>query len=304
MVERGPSPAQLATHEPAKLRRSAGALEGDPHRQVVRRRCRSLGNSRCRRDLRLDRLRDLPCRGASSGRVVAIRLIPHRTRRLPVGVQQLSARHHVGDRTGVPAHCRRCRCRGSHGGTRASTWESLLATTLRGHEIITAKMLGAVWKTRFGIALLLALWSAGMLTGALHPLGALAALALLFSSMWFVAVLGIRASLLTRDVAHSTARTIGPLILLTGTFVICYWPSQMTSVVMGAGSIPFVNYLGLISHRDFAEAVGQGSFSHLTALGIASNEGAGRELMALLIAVSGYTAAAVWLTRSVIRRFD
>ena len=185
-----------------------------------------------------------------------------------------------------------------------STWESLLATTLRGHEILTAKMLGAVWKTRFGIALLLALWSAGMLTGALHPLGVLAALALLFSSMWLVAVLGIRASLLSRNVAHSTARTIGPLILLTGTFVLCYWPSQMTSLVMGAGSIPFVNYLGLISYRDFAEALGQGSFSHLTVLGIASNEGAGQVLMALLIAISGYTAAAVWLTRSVIRRFD
>ena len=52
-----------------------------------------------------------------------------------------------------------------------STWESLLATTLRGHEILTAKMLGAVWKTRFGIALLLALRSAGMLTGAASPTG-------------------------------------------------------------------------------------------------------------------------------------
>ena len=50
-----------------------------------------------------------------------------------------------------------------------STWESLLATTLRGHEILTAKMLGAVWKTRWGIVLLLALWSAGMLTGCASP---------------------------------------------------------------------------------------------------------------------------------------
>ena len=61
-------------------------------------------------------------------------------------------------------------------------------------------MLGTVWKTRWGIALLLALWSAGMLTGALHPLGVLAALALLISALWFVAALGIRASLVSRDV--------------------------------------------------------------------------------------------------------
>ncbi len=185
-----------------------------------------------------------------------------------------------------------------------STWESLLATTLGGREILTAKMLGAVWKTRGGIALLLALWSAGMLTGALHPLGVLAALALLFASFWFVAVLGMHASLISRDVAHATTRTIVPLILLTGTFVLCYWPSRMTSVVMGAGSIPLVNCLGLISYREFAEALGQGSFSYLTVLGIASNEGAGRVLMALLIAIFGYTAAAAWLTRTVIRRFD
>ena len=33
----GPSRARLATHEPARLRRSADALEGDPHRQERRR---------------------------------------------------------------------------------------------------------------------------------------------------------------------------------------------------------------------------------------------------------------------------
>jgi hypothetical protein len=165
-------------------------------------------------------------------------------------------------------------------------------------------MLGALWKTRSEIALLLALWSSGMLAGALHPLGVLAALALLLSSLWFVAMLGIRASLISRDVAHATARTIVPLILLTGTFLLCYWPSRMTSVVMGVGSIPFGNCLALVAYRDFAEALGQGSFSYLTVLGIASNEGAGRVLIAVLIAISCYTASAAWLTRTVVRRFD
>jgi len=185
-----------------------------------------------------------------------------------------------------------------------STWDSLLATTLGGREILTAKMLGAIWKTRWGIALLLALWSTGMLTGALHPLGVLAALALLFASLWFVAALGIRFSLISRDVAHATARTINPLILLTSTFVLCYLPSRIASVVMGAGSTPFVNCVCLIAYRDIAEALGQGGFSYFSVLGITTNEGAGHVLTTLLIALTGYTAAAASLTWIAIRRFD
>ncbi len=74
----------------------------------------------------------------------------------------------------------------------------------------------------------------------------------------------------------------------------------------GVGGARFVVLLclGLIAYRDFAKPLGQGSFSYLSVLGIVSNEGAGRVLMALLIAISGYTAAAAWLTRTVIRRFD
>ena len=103
-----------------------------------------------------------------------------------------------------------------------------------------------------------------MLTGALHPLGVLAALALLFASSWFVAVLGIRASLLSRDVAQATGRTIGPLFVLTGTVVLCSWPGRMASVVFGAGSIPLVNCLGLIAYRDLAEALRGGASATLT----------------------------------------
>jgi hypothetical protein len=165
-------------------------------------------------------------------------------------------------------------------------------------------MLGAVWKTRWGIALLLALWSAGMLTGSLHPLGVSAALALLLAALWFVAALGIRASLIARDVAHATTRTIVPLILLSCTFALCYWPSRMSSVVTGAGSIPFVNCVCLISYREFGEVFGQWRYSFLDTLGIATNEGAGRVLTTLLIAAAGYTAAAAWFTLAVFRRFD
>jgi hypothetical protein len=165
-------------------------------------------------------------------------------------------------------------------------------------------MLGAVWKARWGIVLIAALWLAGLLCGALHPLGVATALALLVASTWFVAALGICASLVSSDVQHATARTIVPLIVLTCTFLLCYWPSRMTSIVVGAGSVPFVNCLCLISYREFDEAFGQRSFSYLTTVGIATDEGAGLVLSTLLIATSGYTVAAAWCTHTAIHRFD
>ena len=59
-------------------------------------------------------------------------------------------------------------------------------------------MIGAVWKARGGILLLVVLWSAGLL--AVHyPVGVAAALVLLIASVWFMAALGTYASLLSRE---------------------------------------------------------------------------------------------------------
>ncbi len=185
-----------------------------------------------------------------------------------------------------------------------ATWDGLLATPLSGREIVCAKMLGGIWKARWGIFLLLALWSVGLIAGSLHPLGVAAAMSLLIASTWFVAALGMLRSLVSRDVAQATARVLTPLILLTCTFVLCYWPRRMASVIMGAGSVPFVNCLCLMSYRDFGEAFGQRRYGYLTTMGIFTNEAAHRVLATYVIATAGYAAAAVWCTLAAIRRFD
>ncbi len=185
-----------------------------------------------------------------------------------------------------------------------ASWDSLLATPLSGHEVLRAKIIGAVWKARWGIFLLLTLWSAGLLAGSLHPLAAAAALLLLIASTWLMAALGTYASLASREAAHATARTTIPLMLLTGTFLFCLFANRSTSVVMGAGSVPFVNWLCLVSYRELAEAVGQGTFSYLSTMAILTTEGAGRVLAAYLIATAGYTAAAAWFTLVAFARFD
>jgi hypothetical protein len=185
-----------------------------------------------------------------------------------------------------------------------ATWDSLLATPLDGKEIFRAKMIGGVWKARGGILLVLVLWWAGLLTGSLHPVGVVAALLLLIASTWFVAALGTYASLISREASHATARTTIPLILLTGTFLSCYFSSRTTSVVTGAGSVPFVNFLCLVSYQDVAEAVSKSTFSYLSTMAILTNEGASRVFGTYLTAVAGYAAAAAWCTKAASHRFD
>jgi hypothetical protein len=73
---------------------------------------------------------------------------------------------------------------------------------------------------------------------------------------------------------------------------------------MGAGSVPFVNWLCLISYRDLTEALGQGTFSYLSTMAISVNDGAGGVLATYLLAVAGYAGAAAWFTRAAWNRFD
>jgi ABC-type transport system involved in multi-copper enzyme maturation permease subunit len=185
-----------------------------------------------------------------------------------------------------------------------ATWDSLLATPLGRSEVLRGKMIGAAWKARWGIVLLLTLWSAGLLTGSLHPLGVVAALVLLMVATWFMSALGTYASLISCEAAHATARTTIPLVLLSGTVMFSILANRSTSVVLSAGSVPFVNGLCLVSYRDVAEAVGQGTFSYLGTMAVFTNESAGRVLATYLVAVAGYAAAAAWYTRAAFTRFD
>jgi ABC-type transport system involved in multi-copper enzyme maturation permease subunit len=184
------------------------------------------------------------------------------------------------------------------------TWDSLLATPLDGREILRAKMVGAVWKARWGGLLLGVLWSAGLLAGSLHPLGVAAALTVLGVSTLFMAALGTYVSLIARDVVQAMTRATATVVLLTGTFLACLTPSRITSVVLGAGSVPFVNWLCLVSYRDIRETVGEGTFDYLTTMGIFTGEGPLCVLATCLIGTAGSAVAAAWLTVAALRRFD
>src|SRR5262249_31531684 len=75
------------------------------------------------------------------------------------------------------------------------TWISLTATPLTGREILRGKVLGAMWHQRGFAAVLIFLWTLGLITGAAHPLGVLASIAVVSLLTWFVATVGVYSSL-------------------------------------------------------------------------------------------------------------
>jgi hypothetical protein len=75
------------------------------------------------------------------------------------------------------------------------TWLGLIATPLTGWEILRAKMLGPVLRGRGGALTMIGLWTVGLIAGAVHPLGFLAAVTGLAVSTWFCAALGVSSAL-------------------------------------------------------------------------------------------------------------
>jgi ABC-type transport system involved in multi-copper enzyme maturation permease subunit len=185
------------------------------------------------------------------------------------------------------------------------TWDSLIATPLAGRAILRAKTIGAAWKVRWGFLLLGLLWSLGVLAGAVHPLGFAAALVVLAVATWFTVALGTFMSLVSRDTAQASSRTIVPVLLLSASFLVCYLPGQAATIRMGAGSVPLVNWLALVSYRDVGQVlIGEESFSPLWEIGIFTYESPRRVLATCLLGTAFLAAAALALSRAALVRFE
>jgi ABC-type transport system involved in multi-copper enzyme maturation permease subunit len=115
------------------------------------------------------------------------------------------------------------------------TWTSLATTMLTPGEIIRAKQFGAVWSARWVGLALLVLWSAGLLLGALHPLGVLAAALIVAINAWLTAALGLAASSRARNSIRALAVT------------------YIAAFIFGfaSGWLPML-WTSLASYRDFA----------------------------------------------------
>lgn len=185
------------------------------------------------------------------------------------------------------------------------TWTVLIATPLTGREILRAKMAGAIWRGRGWAALTVGLWALGLLSGAVHPFGFAAALAVLAVTGGFAVALGTYMSLKSRDQREANNRTLLPVMFLgLSGMALALLPAGAASVLAGSGCLPMIGLLSLLSYEDVQAALGPGTFPNLTAGGFHTGEGAGRVLAACLIGLTGHAVAAFLLTRAAFRGFD
>jgi ABC-type transport system involved in multi-copper enzyme maturation permease subunit len=184
------------------------------------------------------------------------------------------------------------------------TWLGLIATPLTGREILRAKLLGSIWNTRGLAVLMLVLWIIGLLAGAVHPLGFLAALTGMGVSCWFLAALGLSASLWSRDRAQTTGWVLGPLMLIVGSIALPFILPSTASVVLAGGSMPFLTWVSLLSYEDVHAAFHSGAIPRFAEIGIRGVAGARIILAAWLISTTAQALGAFILMRSAVRGFD
>jgi hypothetical protein len=175
---------------------------------------------------------------------------------------------------------------------------------LTGREILRAKLLGSIWKTRGLAVLMLVLWIVGLLAGAVHPLGFLAALTGMGVSCWFLAALGLSASLWSRDRAQATGRILGPLILIVGSSALPFFLPGTASVVLAGGTMPFLTWASLLSYEDVHAALHLGAIPRFAEIGIRGVAGARIILAAWLISTTAQAIGSFLLMRSAARGFD
>jgi ABC-type Na+ efflux pump permease subunit len=184
------------------------------------------------------------------------------------------------------------------------TWLGLIATPLTGREILRAKMLGAVWKTRLLGLMLLGFWTVGLLAGAVHPLGFLAAIAGTGASCWFLAALGVSISLGSRDRGEATNKALVPLMLFLIPGTLPFVLPGTASVVLAAGSMPFQAWASLLSYDDVHALVRSSPIPQFATIGINSGEGARIVLTGWLITTTALAVGAFLVSWSAVRGFD
>ena len=154
------------------------------------------------------------------------------------------------------------------------TWISLIATPLTARDILRAKSLATFWRLRWILGTILVLWTLGLISGAIHPLGLVLSSLLLFSWTWFMVAWGILCAIKTRNAWLATHPSIGFAYLLVGTVALpMLLPAGINSVLLGSVSSPFVLWLAEFSYRDIRNALHYPAYPHLQWIGIETREG-------------------------------
>jgi ABC-type transport system involved in multi-copper enzyme maturation permease subunit len=119
------------------------------------------------------------------------------------------------------------------------TWISLATTLLTPTEVVRANQFGAVWSVRrVGIALLV-IWTAGLMLGALHPLGVLASFLYIALIAWLIATIGVFASSIAKNSTRALVMTFTAILIFSA---VSQWPTMIWAL--------------LFSYRELAGSMG------------------------------------------------
>jgi hypothetical protein len=148
------------------------------------------------------------------------------------------------------------------------------------------------------------LWTLGLASGAIHPLGFIVALMELAASIWLIAVFGALGAIQAEKAEGAAAQGLHLTLLLTCTGVLpLLLPAGFNSVLLASGSLPFMVWTSLLSYRDLARALA----SPLTGNGWTGLRGGQVPLVVFaswLLAMVGPALGGTWAWRYGMRHFD
>jgi ABC-type transport system involved in multi-copper enzyme maturation permease subunit len=166
------------------------------------------------------------------------------------------------------------------------TWDSLLATPLSALEILRSALLASLWKARGVLGLAIVLWTLGLATGAIHPLGYVLCLMILAAMIWFFSTWGLSRAVAARNPARAVNAGVGSATLAPMSFGLPFLvPAKFSSVLLGVASSPFLVSLAQLSYREVRDATLQSAHPYLHWIGLGTGEGTSRVLLTILIGI-------------------
>ena len=119
------------------------------------------------------------------------------------------------------------------------------------------------------------LWTTGLATGAIHPVGFALCLMLLGAMTWFFIAWGLLCAVAAATPPRAANAGMCSTILLAISGGLPFLlPAKFSSVLLGAGSSPFVIWLAQLSYRDVRNAIHHAAYPHLHWIAIDTGEGA------------------------------
>jgi hypothetical protein len=180
------------------------------------------------------------------------------------------------------------------GERRRDTWLGLIATPLTGREILRGKTQGSLWKARDGAIMMIGLWTIGLLAGAIHPIGLLAAISFLVASGAFFPALGLLMALMECNPEKKGVEALS----------IVHVPALLAGLVLLTVGPLALAWASLLTFEDVDAIVRSGPFIQFGDSKLKKLMGARLVVAAWLAGTAVLAVGAVILTRANARRFD